>query len=288
MTPPTYVIHHAPCRDGYCARLVAHMALGDDATYVGAQYGDPMPEVPEGATVVMVDVSWPRGDMLRLAERVGDLTVLDHHQTARDALTGLDFALFDMDKSGARLAWEFFFPHKDVPAIVEHVEDWDLWRFDIEGTREVCAYLDTLGWSLPRWINAHHLLEERHERVVEIGAAVLRYKDEREREAAEDAHWVRIPGFEGHPVLGEDFLGVNLGVKSLVSGTLHRLLDENEAEDVVASYRQIDGGVWEWSLRSRDGADCSVIAKEMGGGGHAQACGFRTDTPPEVPDWDLP
>jgi len=36
---------------------------------------------------------------------MADVVVLDHHQTAQKALEGLNFAHFDMTKSGAVLAW---------------------------------------------------------------------------------------------------------------------------------------------------------------------------------------
>lgn len=38
---------------------------------------------------------------------------------------------FDMDKSGAALAWEFFFPGKEAPRLIKFVEDQDLWRWEV-------------------------------------------------------------------------------------------------------------------------------------------------------------
>jgi len=38
------------------------------------------------------------------------------------------------------------------------------------------------------------------------------------------------------------------------------------------------GGVVKGGLRSQRGFDCIALAESMGGGGHAQACGFKMGT----------
>ena len=40
-----------------------------------------------------------------------------------------------MEKSGARLAWEHFYPNEPLPWPLRHVEDQDLWRFALPATR---------------------------------------------------------------------------------------------------------------------------------------------------------
>ena len=63
----------------------------------------------------------------------------------------------------------------------------------------------------------------------------------------------------------------------LASEIGHRLLEEYPDEPFVAMHSLVpfeSGTKHRWSLRSREGFDVSVIAKKMGGGGHAQAAGF--------------
>jgi hypothetical protein len=45
-----------------------------------------------------------------VCSEVRSLTVLDHHETTTEELTGLDFVTLDTEKSGAVLAWEFLAP----------------------------------------------------------------------------------------------------------------------------------------------------------------------------------
>lgn len=111
---PTFVLYHANCPDGFAAARAAWMSLGDAATYLPVSYGDPLPAIPDGSEVYIVDFSYPRPILEELEARCG-LTVIDHHATAQEALSGLAFAHFDMSKSGAVLTWEHF--HKEpVPS----------------------------------------------------------------------------------------------------------------------------------------------------------------------------
>ena len=75
-----------------------------------------------------------------------EVTILDHHKTAQADVAALRLEdnlnmNFDMTKSGARLAWEYFFDV--VPSLVEYVEDRDLWKWKLENTREVMAWLSS-------------------------------------------------------------------------------------------------------------------------------------------------
>ena len=68
--------------------------------------------------------SFPRDVLLQMCEQQR-ITVLDHHESARDALADLAHTnlniLFDMEKSGARLTWEYF--HSEpAPWLVQYVE----------------------------------------------------------------------------------------------------------------------------------------------------------------------
>lgn len=268
-----YVIYHSPCYDGFCAAWAAWRAMGNDAVYVPADPNDPPPELPEDACVVAVDISWSRGDTLRLRESVRDLVILDHHHTAREELSGLQYATFDMDKSGARLAWEFFHPGKQVPWIVRYVEDRDLFRFDLEGTREIQAFLSTFAFEFEQWEDAARMIESFRGTARSIGSAILRYEKVRQREAMNQAHLVLVQD------IGREIIAINLNLKQFVTDTLTAMLDEY-AVDVVASYYRRPDGRWNWSLRSHEGFDCSAIARKLGGGGHKQAAGFTTAHPP--------
>jgi hypothetical protein len=102
------VFFHDRCTDGWCAAWLARRRWAD-AELVPVNYGDSKKdssiiERGSGRHVLVVDFSLPRDDLLKLREIASSLLVLDHHKTAAADLAGLDFCVFDMDRSGVGLA----------------------------------------------------------------------------------------------------------------------------------------------------------------------------------------
>ena len=141
-------IYHRGCADGFGAAWAVHRALRDRVEFHPGVYGTSPPDVA-GRTVILVDFSYKRPVMEELCRTAASVLVLDHHRTAAAELDGLDqwaagqgftaTVHIDMDKSGAVLAWERFHPDRPIPRILEHVQDRDLWRFALPGTREILA-----------------------------------------------------------------------------------------------------------------------------------------------------
>ena len=148
----SYVLYHGGCSDGFGAAFAAWMRLQHQATeYIPVSYGKPMPDIPDGSDVYIVDFSYSREMLISLSERC-QVRVLDHHKTAQAGLEGLPFCTFDMDKSGAVLAWEYFHPGDDVPEILLYVQDRDLWKWKMTRSKEVNAAIashpqDFFTWS---------------------------------------------------------------------------------------------------------------------------------------------
>jgi hypothetical protein len=146
-----YILYHANCDGGFGAAWAAWKAPGDRAEYVPVSHGDPTPDLPPNSTVYLLDFSYPRDKLLRVCSEVRSLTVLDHHETTTEELMGLDFVTLDTEKSGAVLAWEFWHPHEEPPRLVRHIEDRDLWRFELPKSREVSAALRAYPYDFRVW-----------------------------------------------------------------------------------------------------------------------------------------
>lgn len=284
---PTFVIYHDNCADGFAAATVAYLCFGDAATYLPAQYGKPFPGIPDGARVFILDFSWPynpeaREKLNELAERT-ILTVIDHHKTAAESLKGRWFAHFEEHKSGAVMAWEYFRDYDpdsvfgEVPELLLYVQDRDLWRWELPSSKAVSAGLAARPKVLAEWAQ---MLREGYVEILNLkneGAAILRYQKLLVEQIVANRRVVHLGRWK--------FTAVN--TQTLMSECCDRLLEmgeeAGEPHEFVAAYfyepsTQVDGGVArKWSLRSRPGFDCSVVAKEFGGGGHAQACGFTEE-----------
>lgn len=267
--PGPLVLYHGACADGFASAWCAWLHFGDAAEYVPAQHGEPAPDVAPGRPVYLLDFCYPLEGLRRLAAR-GPLTVLDHHKTTHDALTGRTsefpgrgdvLVRFDLKKSGGRLAWEHFRPGESAPWLVAYTEDRDLWLWRLPHSREVNAALRSYPFDFARWrVWADNPGYPRW--LIPEGAAILRYQEE---VVANHVRFAREVELDRQRVLA-----VNCT-------TLQSEVGEKLAEGRpfgVTWFRRADGK-YVYSLRSRQGgADVSAVAKPRGGGGHPAAAGF--------------
>lgn len=302
----TYVLYHGNCPDGTGAALAAWLIFRNDAHYIPVNYGQPLPDIVDGARVFIVDFSYPREVLESLAART-NLTVLDHHATAQHALAGLPYCTFDMNKSGAVLAWEHFHQRPPPPFFL-YLQDRDLWRFELPKSREVSAAIGSYPLKLEvwsKWFEGENPDAELIELFAAEGRACLRLKNQQVDNMCQHARmmWFSLEnqtvyfGIEDFPIELKCVAAVEWNWSPIMGGSEmptyavapaanatvffsevgERLLELHPSAQFAAYYLDRSDGKRQWGLRSRPTFDCSVIAKAMGGGGHKQAAGFLTD-----------
>jgi len=146
------VIYHSNCADGFSAAWCFWLRYGDRADFVPGVHQTAPPEV-NGRHVYLVDFSYRRPVMAGLLAQAASVTLIDHHKTALDELADLpDLRRFvDQERSGATLAWDFLFPNEPRPLLLAHIEDYDLMRFKLAGTREIQAHVFSNDYNFERW-----------------------------------------------------------------------------------------------------------------------------------------
>jgi hypothetical protein len=253
------VLYHANCTDGFGAAWAAWQKLGDDAEYLPVRHGNPPPTLPDGATVYILDFCYPRHVIVKMRERLQELTVIDHHQTAQEALEGLDYAIFDNSKSGAVLSWEFFNPGRPLPELLRYVMDSDLWLHELPRSREVFAALNAYRMDFHVWndLDISRLADE--------GQPILRYQQQQVDVVCDQARFETLAGYRV-PVVNAVVFGSEVGAE---------LLKRHRDAPFVAIYFDRSDGIRQWSLRSREDFDVSRIAQQFQNGGHRQAAGFE-------------
>lgn len=270
---PLVLYHGRGCPDGFAAALAAWRFYGGQVELRGLDHGEikSLADLPPlaGRAVYILDFSFP-ADLLRAIDAAAErLVLLDHHKSAADALAGFacrcGVVHFDMAKSGARLAWEFFLPNEPVPDLVRYVEDRDLWNWQFPESAAYLAALDMEPQDLARWNEIAAFTPAQSAQFMARGQAM----DEKFAKLAADI----AEGAE--PVLfnGEAGLMVN------APGVFHSLVGDllsRRSGTFALMWSAGKGGVVKVGLRSQRGYDCIPLAESMGGGGHAQACGFKT------------
>lgn len=261
----THVLYHANCLDGYASHYVAWRHFGNEADYHPVSYNKPFPiSIPldGSANVFILDFSYSRQLLLDIKSRLASLTVLDHHKTAQADLEGLDFAIFDMNKSGCGLTWDYFFPEAPMPKALKHTQDRDLWRFILAGTKAFCAAAYVfLGDDVYNWQDAC-TKESFFNEVMDSGNTLLVAQRQQIASIVKDVRHVEYAGHHSAVVC----------TNHLVSEVGDSLLTTDGVELAILISMQTDG-LYKLSFRSKPGVDVSVLAKQLGGGGHATAAG---------------
>lgn len=284
---PDICIYHGPgCADGFTAAW-AIQTRWPDLIFIPAQYGAELPpeEIVSGKAILIVDFSYDIAGLEGLFDRgVKSITILDHHKTAEETLAemprelkplniraGEDPAVqvvFDMEKSGARLAWEYAWSEgREPPALIRLVEDRDLWRFSYPETRAVHAVLMSEEPTFERWTRLSRDLEghKRHELTL-VGEALIKDQTTRIHDILRQS--TRYGVIDGHTVRIAN-------VPYAYASEAGNLLGKGEL--FAATYFDGADGRRHWSLRSDPGGlDVGEIARKHGGGGHVHAAGFTT------------
>ncbi|ABQ26642.1 hypothetical protein [Geotalea uraniireducens] len=268
------VIYHSTCPDGFSAAYAFydHFRRGEECPcdFAAAVHGEEPPDVT-GRDVLIVDFSFRRPVLKEMCRRARTVTVIDHHVSAEMDLAGLEQEhdnlrlVFDMDKSGAVLAWEFCHD-TPPPRLLLHVQDRDLWRFTLDGTNDIYAALMSRPFDFATWERLCSSAAALEELVAE-GQAINRYRRRMidlhlEKAVMTTIAGCRVPVVNGYEEIMSDLVG------------------ELAAGHPFAAGYQDQGTLRKWSLRSGpDGADVAAIAVSFGGGGHRHAAGFTTRLP---------
>jgi oligoribonuclease NrnB/cAMP/cGMP phosphodiesterase (DHH superfamily) len=270
--PSPLVIYHGKCPDGFAAALAAWLYFDGKAEFVGLDHGDvrsaaDLPAVA-GRAVYILDFSFAEPLLRVIEEQAAKMVLLDHHLSAAEKLTGFrcrcGVVHFDMKMSGARMAWDFFHPGKPLPDLVRWVEDRDIWVWQYPESVGFLAALDMEPFEFARWQTIAGFDAAQTAAYIARGQAMDEKFVKLAEQLADNARPLVFNGVEG--------LMVN------APSAFHSLVGDmlSKKSGSYALMWTVDAkGIVKCGLRSRSGFNCIDLAATMGGGGHAQACGFK-------------
>lgn len=311
---PALIYYHADCIDGFGAAYAAWRHFGESARYRPMHHGDSwLIDEITGRNVFILDFSFSRPVLEEMAKYAASVCQIDHHASARDGWAsvlcvkpGTSMAtfqhpelplkvFFDMEKSGAHLAWEHFQHETSPPLALRHIEDLDLWRFRIEGTRAFCTALRLKPFDFVIW---HELItgiekadSDCYTLLLAEGNAIQRFLAVEIQRLA-DSGLVAPVSIRGDPI--DPLQALRHGTPTLIEGDLAwRRIDglsinasalfASELGNVLAIRSGTFGLIWQVgadglvkaSLRASGNFDVARLAATFGGGGHPNAAGFR-------------
>lgn len=281
----TSLIYHSKDLDGFTSGAIMKMAMEEknvEYQLIGYDYGQPFPwdKIKYGSAVIMADVSLPMSDMIKLAQHSKhNLTWIDHQKSAikdhERAIIGVKAgsfctAILDSTLSACELCWKYFFPDRPLPLAIELLGKYDTWCDN--GTEYwdnvilPFQYGMRLECTSPETFPTGCLIEFSFvEEIRKIGQSILKYQANVDAYAAKGAFEI---GFKGYRAICMNGGGTN-------SQAFKTVYDEAK-HDLMMPFR-FNGKFWTFSIYTTKDIDCSVLAKELGGGGHFSASGMQVN-----------
>ena len=225
-----------------------------------------------GKLVYVGDFSFKSGQLEELEEVVEAIVTVDHHKGVYDdAVADKDNVHVDLTKSGALLAWEFFFG-LDIraPFIIALISDRDLWNFfyGIES-------------------KALHLLikKEGHDQIMQYMSedeevSIVQLKDDLEKYIEEVVGLEKSYIKRAEQAIPYILLNTNLHGLNLTSSVSDILNVVSKIKDTPSFAYWFDNemNAMQFSFRNhKDDVHVNLLAKVIGGDGHVQASGSRVN-----------
>jgi oligoribonuclease NrnB/cAMP/cGMP phosphodiesterase (DHH superfamily) len=265
-------IWHDFCTDGMASAWVVHHKFGaGNVEFFGGAYGQPAPceSLIKGKDIYLVDFSYDIDTMRKMAKLANSVTILDHHKSAELAIQplldeGIVQGTFASDKSGALLTWAWLFPDDRPPILLEHVSDRDLWKFDLDDSREVEAALSSYPMEIDTW---DQLMVGSLGDYIKEGKAILRSQRQKiKQHLVSTQRTVELAGYRV-PMANVPYAWASEAGELMYANKPFSISFVIQRDNV------------KFSLRSakHTGVDVREIAEIYGGGGHNGAAGFETD-----------
>lgn len=270
-------VYHQSCFDGIMAATIvanAKRSENPNMRFLAMQYSSPetLPEYEPGETIYIVDFSFSGDALTHYFKDAGEVVVMDHHEGAIKKLREYFSTnpvpnnltlITSLERSGAGLAWEYFNPGQEMPTMVKHVQDRDLWRFEYHHTKE---YMERLALE-PMTIDAYNAFNELPYGDIMVEGRVL-LKKQLQLAKYHIEHNLLMVKFE-------DYLVPMINVAHYLVSETAALVYEKYPFAILHSE---EGNERRYSLRSykETGINVLEIAEKYNGSGHRNAAGFRT------------
>jgi uncharacterized protein len=267
------VIYHKDCADGFAAawcfwRYCKENNVLHTTEFHAASYGTPPPIVTD-KLVYLVDFSYKREIVREMAEEAFYIMVLDHHKSALEDLKGLNHPRVNLyncttEKSGAGIAWDFLFPNRPAPTVLQAIQDRDLWQFKRENTKEITAAVFAHDYDFDVYDSLMYMNYIGLYQLIDKGKWLIeKFNKDVQALINTSVRYQEIAGY----------LVPMANVPAFFASEVCSIL----CQDYPFAAAYYDSKMYRnFSLRSKDtGIDVSEIAKQFGGGGHRNASGFK-------------
>lgn len=267
--------YHKSDLDGHCSGAIVKRKY-PECEMIGVDYNDTLDidNIGECETVFVVDFSFSIEEMAALDIKAS-LIWIDHHKSAIEKMADYPRVISgirEIGRAACELAWEYLYPAGAMPAAVWLLGRYDVWKHKDDELIMPFQYgMRQFENTLPEsgiWVEYLRKDAMLISQTVKAGEIILSYINN------DNARYAEVMAYE------TEFEGLRAIVINKVN-TNSQLFDsvyDPEKHDIMIMFG-VKPGEWKYSLYSdKENVDVSEIAKKYGGGGHAGAAGFFSET----------
>lgn len=283
--------------------------------FIGYDYGQPIPDLSEYNKVIMCDISFPKDIMSDLEDRLMENFIwIDHHISAIKDSETLGYhgckGIRNTKYAACELTWKHLMqgmndnPDKEstnnkMPEIVRLLGLYDSFRHkNTDEEQNVLEFQYGARSIISNYEDAYYQLvlelkiESKHS-IMDIylaGKYIYQYLCQESKQSYKNGFevgfhlWTKNPNITKDEIIipSENEIGYHSYFKFICINKegfnpINFNIDyHKDGYDGCVCFHRTKEGKWSFSLYS-DKVDCSVIAKQYGGGGHFSASGFVID-----------
>jgi oligoribonuclease NrnB/cAMP/cGMP phosphodiesterase (DHH superfamily) len=225
-------------------------------------------------TFFMVDFSCEQMNFIK--NNVKHFIWIDHHKTAIEKYGEYNFEGYRrIDLAACQLTWNYLFPDKKIPYIVNLLGYYDIWKH--EEDKRILPFQNGMKiYSKKEILNVSFWKDFFNEEdnafgmnkilnICKNGSLIEEYKtNQNEIYCQEKSFETEIEGYRA--------ICCNMG---LTNSQLFNSVWNEEKYDLMCVFSMTKDKTWVVSLyTTKENIDVSEIAKKYSGGGHQQSCGF--------------
>lgn len=269
----TVILYHGGCPDGFGGAYAAWKKFGDTADYIPGRYQEPVPKNLVDKELYLVDFCYDQKTMDELLKNSKFLTVLDHHEGVCEVVKSTPNHVYDTNRSGASIAWEYFHPGTPLPTFLKYVEDADLFRMVPDDERAIITYAYAQPWHFDAWDNHVRNTDDATERskMIERGTIYQEYFQLLAHQLAGNAELVTFEGHTCYLAAGEKMFITELG---------NQLRKKQPPLSLIVRAGATGLRV---SIRSDNSVNAAELAQKYGGNGHPNSAAFSIEWGAPIP-----
>lgn len=265
--------YHKSDLDGHCSGAIVKQKH-PECEMIGVDYNDTLDiaSIGDGEMVFVVDFSFSVEEMATLDVKA-QLFWIDHHKSAIEKMADYPrviSGLREIGKAGCELTWEWFYPGSVLPEAVRLLGRYDVWDHQDERTLPFQYGMREKPNTHPEsqiWWELFNRDTGVNSTFV-IGEIILSYIEN------DNARYAEVMAYEA------EFEGLRAIVinKANANSQLFDSVYDPKKHDIMIVFG-VKPREYKYSLYSlKENVDVSEIAEKYGGGGHAGAAGFFSET----------